>query len=66
MSTRTSGYKILLSAGVCAAALLTAAPAVRADVIFTLGNNPQTDEHQILFGAKESGNPITGQITKAD
>ena len=66
MSTRTSRYKLLLSAGVCAAALLTAAPAVRADVIFTLGNNPQTDEHQILFGAKESGNPITGQIAASN
>ena len=48
------------------AALLTAVPGARADVIFTLGNNPQTDEHQILFGAKESGNPITGQIAASN
>ena len=33
MTVKTSGYKLLLSAGVCAAALLTAVPGARADTI---------------------------------
>ena len=33
-----------------------------ADVIFTLGNNPQPDEYNILFGAAQSGATITGEI----
>ena len=65
MSTKTSGYKHLLSAGACAAALLTAVPGARADVIFTLGNNPQPDEVNILFSASETGNPITGEVDHA-
>src|SRR3954470_12265895 len=65
MSTRTSGYKHLLSAGACAAALLTAVPGARADVIFTLGNNPQPDEVNIPFSASETGNPITGEVDHA-
>ncbi|HZT83046.1 MAG TPA: PEP-CTERM sorting domain-containing protein [Gemmataceae bacterium] len=32
----------------------------RADIIFTLGNNPQKNEENILFGASESGTTITG------
>jgi PEP-CTERM motif len=35
MSAKTRGYKLLLSAGVCAAALLTAVPGARADLIGT-------------------------------
>lgn len=39
-----------------------AAPAAKADVIFTLGNNPQPGEANILFGAPETGTMITGTV----
>jgi PEP-CTERM motif len=33
-----------------------------ADVIFTLGNNPQPDENNILFAAGDTGIEITGEV----
>jgi hypothetical protein len=33
-----------------------------ADFVFQLGNHPQTNEANILFGAKETGNPVSGEI----
>lgn len=45
-----------------AALQLMAAPSVYAEVIFTLGNNPQPDEQNILFGAPETGALITGEV----
>jgi hypothetical protein len=36
-------------------------PAI-ANVTFTLGNHPQPDEANILFGAKETGLTITGEV----
>ncbi len=33
-----------------------------AGIIFTLGNNPQPDEANILFGAKQTGITITGEV----
>jgi len=34
-----------------------------ADIVFTLGNNPQPDENNILFGASETGTPcINGEV----
>ena len=38
------------------------AATARADVIFTLGNNPQTGEMNILFGAAQIGTTVTGQV----
>src|SRR6476660_6337660 len=38
------------------------ASAASADVIFTLGNNPQPDENNILFSAGETGTLITGEV----
>jgi hypothetical protein len=39
-----------------------AAPGAKADVIFTLGNNPQPGEANILFGAPETGTTISGTV----
>ena len=36
-----------------------------ASIIFMLGNNPQPDEANILFGAKETGATITGEVDHA-
>jgi hypothetical protein len=36
--------------------------AASADIIFTLGNNPQPGENNILFGASQSGGCITGEV----
>lgn len=33
-----------------------------ANIIFTLGNNPQPDEANILFGAKQTGMTINGEV----
>ena len=41
--------------GLCAAS-------ASADVVFTLGNKPQPDEANILFGAKETGSTINGEV----
>jgi hypothetical protein len=38
------------------------AASVSADVIFTLGNHPQTDEDNILFSAGETGTTIVGEV----
>jgi len=35
---------------------------VSADIIFTLGNNPQPDEDNILFSASETGTTIVGEV----
>jgi hypothetical protein len=36
----------------------------RADITFLLGNHPQPDEENILFGAKETGTTISGATNK--
>lgn len=51
--------KTLLLSG---AALMIAAGTARADIIFTEGNHPQSDEQNILFGAGETGTTLTGQV----
>jgi len=38
------------------------APIAAADVIFTVGNNPQPDENNILFSAGDTGTLITGEV----
>jgi hypothetical protein len=61
--TRKSvGVTALAIAAAFAASLFVAAPGAWADIIFTPGNNPQPDENNIFFGAKETGSPILGQV----
>ncbi|HZP83920.1 MAG TPA: hypothetical protein VFB21_19930 [Chthonomonadaceae bacterium] len=48
----------------CAVLSLGTAVPSRADIVFTLGNHPQTDEENILFGAKETGTTVTGATNK--
>ncbi len=51
---------------ICYSAVVVLAAAAtsqcHADFVFQLGNQPQPNESNILFGAKETGNPISGQI----
>jgi hypothetical protein len=49
---------------VAVALLVLSAPA-RAGVEFQLGNHPQSNEENILFGAKETGSSITGQTNQS-
>ena len=51
-----------LSAAAVVAVIVGLAGTARADVIFTLGNNPQPGEMNILFGAAQTGTTITGQV----
>src|SRR5215831_3994624 len=59
MEGRGVNLKHLLLASAFGVAL--AAPAY-AHITFTLGNNPQLDEQNILFGASETGTTITGEV----
>jgi hypothetical protein len=52
---------ICASAIALAGAAMLASPA-NADIVFTLGNNPQADEQNILFGSSETGTTITGFV----
>lgn len=59
------GLKRYLGVGL-AVAMLAAGGSANADIIFTLGNNPQPDEENILFGDNsgpliEQGNTVTGE-----
>jgi hypothetical protein len=51
--------------GTVLAASLGGVSAAQADVIFTLGNNPQANEQNILFQAPESGASITGATNQS-
>ena len=63
---RNSGAVTALAiAGAFAASLFAAAPSARADIIFTEGNHPQPGEQNILFGAKETGTTIAGEVDHA-
>lgn len=57
--------KLLLAAGVAMGCLLGSTIA-QADVLFTLGNNPQANEENILFGSPESGALITGATSQTN
>jgi hypothetical protein len=46
-------------------ALLGAAPAARAFVLFEFGNHPQPGDETILIGANEQGTTITGQTSQS-
>src|SRR5205085_2282526 len=45
---------------------LVAIPAANATVIFTLGNNPQPGEQNILFGSSQTGTTITGATNQSN
>src|SRR5690349_18561538 len=42
------------------------APVANGGVIFTLGNNPQPDEQNILFGSSQTGTTINGATNQSD
>lgn len=50
---------------VCLSAMFGFATAAHAGVIFTLGNHPETDEENILFGGVESGSTIHGETNQS-
>ena len=60
MSSASRTNRARTAAVMAAVAALLFARAASADVIFTLGNNPQANEENILFQAPESGATITG------
>ncbi|HEX4262404.1 MAG TPA: PEP-CTERM sorting domain-containing protein [Acetobacteraceae bacterium] len=51
---------------VAAVSLFAFAGAANASVIFTLGNNPQTGEQNILFGSSQTGTTITGATNQSN
>src|SRR5438270_13449865 len=56
-------FRRVRAAGYASAAVLVGlwvAGSCHAGTVFTLGNNPQPTEENILFGAKETGTTITG------
>jgi len=53
----------ILSAGAILA--VAASGAAQATAIFTLGNNPQPNEQNILFGSQQSGTTITGNTNQS-
>ena len=55
-----------LTAVIAAVAAVAMAGAVRADVIFMLGNNPQPGETSILFKAPETGTTINGFVGQSN
>lgn len=59
--TRPISKTLALAAGLACAVLITA-PRAQADIIFNEGNHPQPDEVNILFGGKETGSPIIGEV----
>src|ERR1051325_5489005 len=59
---KSSGIAALAVAGAFAASLLAGVSGAQADIIFTPGNNPQPDEHNIFFAAKDTGGTIFGQV----
>ena len=53
----------LCSGLLVASAFLLACSSMRADIIFTLGNNPEPDEINVLLSSGDSGTTITGTLT---
>lgn len=51
---------------VVALSVLLGARTASADVIFTVGNNPQPNEENILFQTPETGTTITGNTSQTD
>lgn len=52
--------KLLLAVAIGALTSMAGVPSGHATIVFTLGNNPQPNEENILFAAPEQGSPITG------
>jgi len=42
------------------ALLLVSARSAQASIVFQLGNNPQPNEENVLFGSQQTGNPVFG------
>ena len=55
-----------LTAVIAAVAAVAMAGAVRADVIFTIGNHPQDGETNILFKSSETGTTINGFVGQSN
>src|SRR5262245_56348294 len=53
-------------ATIAAVAAVAMAGAVRADVIFTIGNHPQPGETNILFKSSETGTTINGFVGQSN
>src|SRR4051794_22140574 len=60
------GAKRATAAMVAAVAVLCLSDAAYANVIFTLGNNPQPSEQNILFGSSQTGTTITGATNQSN
>jgi hypothetical protein len=52
------------AAGIAMTAILGLSSDARAEVVFTLGNNPQPNENNIFFAAPETGTTINGQVSQ--
>src|SRR3954451_19495408 len=65
LGRHTSAVSALAIAGAFAASLLAGMPSAQADIVFTEGNHPQPGETNILFGAKETGGTINGEVDHA-
>jgi hypothetical protein len=50
---------------VAAIAAFASAGAANANVVFTLGNNPQPQEQNVLFGSSQTGTTITGATNQS-
>ena len=62
---RRSGLTVALGLFVGVGSLVVAAPCADASVIFTLGNNAQSDEQNILLGSSQTGTTITGTASQS-
>src|SRR4051812_48546310 len=56
----------IIAATVTALTAISLSSAAYAAVVFTLGNNPQPDEQNILFGSSQSGTTITGTTDQSN
>ena len=56
-----------MSFGIAVAVILTltASPAAQATIVFTLGNNPQPNEQNVLLNSGASGATITGTLNQS-
>jgi hypothetical protein len=62
-----SSFKVSVlasAAGIAMMAILGLTSDARADVVFTLGNNPQPNENNIFFATPETGTTINGQVSQ--
>jgi len=48
------------------ALLLVSARSAQASIVFQLGNNPQPNEENVLFGSQQTGNPVFGTTNQTN